>query len=119
MKREKLKKLKGERRTFQGIFVRYGIKHNWHGFPVKTLLFKDISNGTGIILTDHIWFNMTKGFEKLGELNEGDLVQFDARIREYVKGYVNYRKMIDERSIDYRLSHPTKIMLVNVDFKKS
>ena len=31
MKREKLKKLKGERRTFQGVFVRYGIKHNWHG----------------------------------------------------------------------------------------
>jgi hypothetical protein len=112
VEREKLKKLEGERRTFKGFFVRYGTKNNWHGFPVKTLLFKDITDRTGTILTDHIWFNMTKGFEKLGELNEGDLVQFDARIRDYVKGYVNYRKMIDERCIDYRLSHPTKIKLM-------
>ena len=112
MKREKLKELNGKRRTFQGFFVRYGTKNNWYGFPVKTLLFKDIINGTGKILTDHLWFNKTKGFEKLGKLNEGDLTQFDARIREYVKGYVNYHKMIDDRCIDYRLSHPTKIKLV-------
>ena len=112
MKREKLKELNGKRRTFQGFFVRYGTKNNWYGFPVKTLLFKDITKGTGKILTDHLWFNKTKGFEKLGKLNEGDLVQFNARIREYVKGHVNYRKMIDDKLIDYHLSHPTKIKLV-------
>ena len=27
----------------------------------------------------------------------------------YVKGYVNNREYIDEREIDYKLSHPTKV----------
>lgn len=36
-------------------------------------------------------------------------MQFDARVKEYEKGYVNYRQGIDERTVDYRLSHPTKI----------
>jgi len=44
-----------------------------------------------------------------GELKQGDKVEFHARVKEYVKGYVNYRDDIDESEIDYKLSHPTKI----------
>ena len=61
------------------------------------------------VVTDHLWFNDTKGFRGLGELIEGDIIQFDARVRPYVKGYVSPRRYIDERELDYRLSHPTKM----------
>jgi hypothetical protein len=33
---------------------------------------------------------MTKGFDALGELKQGDRIEFHARVKEYVKGYVDY-----------------------------
>jgi hypothetical protein len=63
-------------------------------------------------VADHLWFNYTKGFQALGILVEGDVIEFYARVREYTKGYVNYREMIDEREIDYKLSYPTKFRKV-------
>ncbi len=107
--RTELGELNNERLHFFAIFERYGTKSGWKGYPVKTILLKEVNNGVRIV-TDHIWFTMTKGFEALGELNQGDEVEFCARVREYVKGYVNYRDYIDESEIDYKLSHPTKIM---------
>jgi len=107
--RNELEKINNERMRFVGIFDRYGTKPGWN-YPVKTILLKDVTNGDGVrIITDHIWFTMTKGFEALGELTQGDRIEFYARVKEYVKGYVNYRDDIDESEIDYKLSHPTKI----------
>jgi hypothetical protein len=106
--RKELEKLNNERRQFSAIFERYGTKSGWKGYPIKTILLKDVNNGVRIV-TDHIWFTMTKGFDALGELKQGDKVEFCARVKEYVKGYVNYRNDIDESEIDYKLSHPTKI----------
>lgn len=37
-------------------------------------------------------------------MREGDIIQFDARVKAYVKGY----NKID-RKIDYKLSYPTKL----------
>ncbi|MCK4848272.1 MAG: hypothetical protein KAT16_04545 [Candidatus Heimdallarchaeota archaeon] len=101
-----------QRMTFSGVFTRYGTKSNWHGYPEKTILLKQIKNENDEVLTDHIWFSLTKGFQKLGELHEGDRIQFDARIKQYLKGYVNHKKCIDLRIIDYKLSHPTKVKRV-------
>lgn len=66
---------------------------------------------TGAVLADHLWFSFTKGFEKLG-LKEGVVLEFDARVRDYSKGYVNKKYGINNRRQDYKLSHPTKIRLV-------
>jgi hypothetical protein len=76
-------------------------------------LLKDVKDAaTGVIMTDHLWFNLTKGFAALGPLEPGAIVEFDARVKPYQKGCVNWRQGIDERMIDYKLSHPTKIRRV-------
>ncbi|MGO9387796.1 MAG: hypothetical protein ACLPWD_07100 [Methanobacterium sp.] len=89
------------RDTFIGTFERMGSKNGW--FNQRTVLLKDIKNNEGKIITDHLWFNLTKGFQKL-HLREGDIIQFDARVKAYVKGY----NKIDKK-IDYKLSYPTKL----------
>ena len=110
--RRELKKIKGQRITFKGTFKRYGGKANWHGYPEKTILLIGVKDSDGNPMTDHIWFRMTKGFEKLGELKEGDRVQFDARVKEYTKGYVGHKEEVRwEKPLekDFKLNFPTKI----------
>ena len=88
-----------ERHTFRGTFVRTGSKGGYTRITV-------------LLLTDHIWFNYTEGFKKLG-LECGDEVEFDARVQEYKKGYwgddEKKAKKRPPASISYKLSHPTKI----------
>ncbi len=119
--RKKLKESENKRMTFLADFERYGTKTGWNGYQEKTILLKNIRRiENSQLMTDHIWFSLTKGFEKLGELKEGDIIKFDARIKKYSKGYNGYREEVRwERpsEIDYKLSHPTKI-LKNLDFKE-
>ena len=110
--RKQLANQEGVRETFTGKFVRYGSKNGWHG-PDKTVLLSDIKNVEGNIITDHLWFNFTKGFENL-KLKENDIVQFDARVKSYVKGYMGYRDDVWKPTMrDYKLSHPTKLKVVS------
>ena len=112
--RTKLKKELENRLSFIGTFVREGTKKNYHGFPEPTILLKDITNTvTGEIVTDHIWFTKTKSWSNIS-MNPDDKISFDARVKEYIKGYVNHREYIDEQTLDYKLSHPTKIKNISV-----
>jgi len=109
MIRKELARIVEERKSFRGTFVRYGFKSGWRGRRQETVLLRDIyETETGTKITDHLWFNLTKQFESL-QLSEGDRIEFDARAKAYVKGYVNNRGAIDQRKIDYKLSHPTSI----------
>jgi len=113
--RKGLENINGVRQKFIAVFERYGTKTNFKGYPQKTILLKNVSNGIKII-TDHIWFTMTKGFEALGELKQGDKLEFYARVKEYYKGYAGYKEEVQwEKPIelDYKLSHPTKIKKYN------
>ena len=111
--RKGLEKINGNRTRFIGIFERYGTKTNFKGYPEKTILLKNVKqSSTDHNVTDHIWFSMTKGFEALGELKQGDKLEFYARVKEYYKGYAGYKEEVQwEKPIeqDYKLSHPTKI----------
>ena len=112
-----MEKINGVRQTYTGIFVRFGRKNRYKPKNVgghwidydETILLQNIKNLSGSRITDHLWFNYTIGFSKLGKLVEGDIIQFDARVGEYVKGYVNNRDYIDDRQLDYKLGYPTKI----------
>lgn len=106
------------RYTFVATFERFGKKHGYMG-EEKTVLLKDVKlEGTDKILTNHLWFNCTKGFEQ-AHLNSGDLVQFDGRIELYEKGYFGRREDVYvPYSVDYKICRPTKIVnLTKPQFK--
>jgi len=107
--REKLKERFNSRTRFKGTFSKYSLKSSYKGLQKETILLLDVKNLQDEELTDHLWFNLTKGFRGLGLLFPGDIIYFDARVRPYVKGYVGRGE--DNREIDYKLSHPTKIEL--------
>jgi hypothetical protein len=63
----------------------------------------------GNVVTEHLWFNMTKGFAVLG-LQAGDTVEFRGKVEKYVKGYKGYRDDVDKPlEEDFKLSRPTKV----------
>ena len=72
--------------------------------PNIMLLFIDITDKSGKIITNHLWFNQTQGFLSL-QLIPGDRVQFEARVKIY------YRK---NGSMDYLLSYPSKVKLLAI-----
>jgi hypothetical protein len=109
--RTTLARQEGQRKKFQGIFVRLGKKVNFKGHSEETILLKNIFDlEAQRVVADHIWFSYTTGFQKI-RLEEGCLVSFEARVRKYVKGYVNRQYKMDHRREDFKLSHPTKISL--------
>ena len=70
--RKQLKQVNGIRATFRGTFERYGSKTSFGHFK-QTLLLKDIYDCDAKLVADHLWFNLTKGFARVG-LQEGDTV---------------------------------------------
>lgn len=107
--RKQLKKLDEIRDTFSGTLVRIGTKNGWNKVE-QTILLKDVKNKDGIIVTDHLWFNYTKGFQALGLLQEGDIIEFCARVKRYIKGYQGYREDVFKPiETDYKLSYPTGV----------
>ena len=102
----------GSRKKFSATFECFGKKVNYKGYTEETILLKSIVDfETKKIVADHIWFSFTKGFEKIS-LAPGAILEFEARVKEYKKGYVNKGLKLNKRSTDYKLSHPTKICLV-------
>jgi hypothetical protein len=70
--------------------------------PKFMLLFIDVKDKNGKIVTNHLWFNQTQGFLLL-RLIPGDYVQFEARVKTYQR---------KNNTIDYRLSYPTKVKII-------
>lgn len=100
--RKELKKIKNKRTTFIGEVNKFGTKPSYKGYPKKTILLINIKfKETNEIATDHIWFTVGKTIENI-ELNIGDIIQFDARVKQYKKGYI-------EKEVDYKLSNISKI----------
>ena len=110
--RRQLATREGQRKKFRAIFKKLGSKINYKGYSESTILLTDIVEAdTDTRVSDHIWFSYTKGFEAVG-LKTGSSVEFEARIKEYKKGYVNKHIRVNHQKIDYKLSHPTKIKLI-------
>jgi len=107
--RKELANQAGERKKFRAVFNRLGKKTNFKGYSEETILLSDVCDvGAGKIVTDHVWFTYSKGFEKI-ELTTGCTLEFEARVKAYTKGYVNTRYRMNNQSVDFKLSHPTKI----------
>lgn len=114
--RQELAKRQGERATFRGVFARYGEKRGWEGRTERAVLLRDIRDAEGELVADHIWLNYTRAIESLGDLVEGDIVQFDARVTEYEKGYKGWRlDVYAPVETDYKLSRPTRVRKVEAE----
>lgn len=110
--RNELKKRDGQRLRFSAVVDDFGTTKNYHGYDEPTILLTDIKFlEDGTEATDHLWFKVGVTIGRLN-LTVGDTVEFDARVSTYVKGYVNHRQNIDDRTLDYRLSRPTKNSVV-------
>lgn len=118
--RTELKRIgKTQRHRYSGIFENYGFKYadrqKVHAKP--TMVLKDIKLVTDdqeILVADHLWFNVTLGFKRLGILVKGEKLYFDGRVTHYEKGYY-----LDGISVDYKLERPTKILLPEPTLEQS
>lgn len=107
-----LAKQEGERKKFSATFSRLGKRTGFKGYSEETILLKDVRDfATNKIVTEHLWFVFTKGFQKVAT-TAGMKIEFEARVKEYTKGYVNSKTKINNQETDFRLSHPTKIKVV-------
>jgi hypothetical protein len=116
--RRELSKNNGERKKFSATFTRIGRKTNYKGYSEDTILLNSVIDlETNKKVTDHLWFTFTKGFQDAGlkEGKEGTVVEFEARVKEYRKGYVNKSLDINNSKVDYKLSNPTRIKLAKSD----
>ena len=117
MVRQELRRKENARETFTGTFERLGKKRAYRGPDLITILLRNVRDTECNPVADHLWFNMTKEFEALGELHEGDVIRFDARVTAYEKGYRGRREDVYrpvER--DYRLSRPTRIERIDSSY---
>lgn len=110
--REELKKKLGSRLRFRGTFDRYGLKPAYKGLPLETVCLENVQTIQGEKVTDHLWFNHTKGFKALGLLYPGDIIAFDARVGSYLKGYGGGEEGEYGQHVDYHLTRPTKLMVL-------
>lgn len=108
--REDFQKSAGQRGDFTATFERFGKKAGFKGYPVMTLLFKDVRDKSGKVSTEHIWFTMGKQFKELN-LKPGDKIAFVARIVPYEKGYKGYHDTFAAPlvELDYKLAFPTNV----------
>ncbi len=98
-----------ERKTFRAVFSRFGKKTNYKGYSEDTLLLTQVVDvALKQVVSDHVWFTFSKAFEDLA-LKPGDVIEFNARIKAYQKGYVNKRLGYHKKTEDYKLSHPTQL----------
>jgi len=110
--RKKLAAKSGIRETYKGTFVRIGAKRGYRG-DEPTVLIENILTVDGEHVTNHLWFNLTKGFKE-ADLQLGDIVMFNARSKEYEKGYKGRRWDVFDKPIrkDYKLVYPTNIKVL-------
>lgn len=88
--RKELEEKNNERINAIGIFERFGKKSTgFQGRTKTTVLLKDIRDEDGKLLTDHLWFDFIKGFQKLN-LEKGDIISFSGRVNIYKKGNVKH-----------------------------
>ncbi len=103
----------GKRSLYTGTFERTGKKESYVGPMLTTVLLKNITDESGNVVTDHLWFNETKALAAAC-LKEGDVVAFHAKVEEYEKRhFVRRGATYLVCSKDYKLTRPTRIVVVS------
>lgn len=93
-----------EIQEYQAEYDQAAYRHT-NGILSPTICLKNITDTNGELVADHMWFNYSSNFRKLGELHEGDKLTFKSSVKVYHKGH-GYSKS------DYKLSDPKNIKLI-------
>jgi len=109
--RHDLKAIDGVRTRFRATFQRFGKKSGYKVRWLLTILLVDVKLASdGDAVTDHAWMTAGKQFKDL-ELHSGDIIELDARVGMYQKGYSEDDEENPFR-YDYRLERPTRMVKV-------
>ena len=113
--REELKKLVGVRGRFTAKVERFGEK-SVMGRTLKTILFRDVKDDSGMIVAEHLWFPVRKNMAS-AQLAVGDFVSLNGTVAKYKKGYKGNNLEIAGRPIktDYCLKYPAKVQKISAD----
>jgi len=109
--RIELQPMEGQKSRFIATFEKYGTFRS-RGIVGRSILLRDLKTVKGRLLADHIWINYTAAFDALGEFLRGDVVQFTAIVRPYLKGYFGQRiedRLARKTGLDYRLTFPRNV----------
>lgn len=113
--RKKLSAIDGTRQQFIAVFTKTGKKVNYKGYSEETILLTNIRDAaTGRLLADHVWFTYSKTFQDV-RMTQGDEIIFDARVKQYQKGYVNRQAGFSSRKKDFKLSYPSNVRIYKGD----
>lgn len=107
--RRNLKAINGQRMRFTATVERFGHKTAFQGEPIPTILLKNVRVlETNHRAADHLWFTKGKSWDKC---IIGCIVEFDARVTTYEKGYKGHRYDVFDAPVktDYKLERPTKV----------
>lgn len=109
--RKELGKIEGTRTKFTATIARLGTKQNFRGPSSETVLFTDVRNEAGELMTNHVWFTIGKQLAPVVH-HVGKRVAFEARVKGYTKGYKGRGlELLKPREEDFKLSNPTNITL--------
>jgi hypothetical protein len=115
--KERFERNPKERYKYKATFERFGKREGYKGW-IKTVLLADLIDGrTHKLISDHLWMDCGKRFDKL-DLTNGDMIQFEARTKIYKKGYEGYNEFGEKcyATIDYGLSYPSKIVKLSLSY---
>lgn len=119
MKRRKLKDLNRDKRhRFRAKFVKLEDKPAFKGMAT-VIIFKNLKVWPeGDRVARRISFTLATRFQRLGRLNPGQWVEFEARVVRVETGYdgPDYLTRIENpKRFEWRLRHPSKIRKVSQD----
>lgn len=107
--RKALGKMEGTRTKFTATIARLGRKNNFKGPSSETVLFTDVRNEAGELVTTHVWFTIGQQLASVVH-HVGKKVSFEARVKPYTKGYKGRGlELLKPKEEDFKLSHPTGI----------
>lgn len=116
--RNLLQFLEGNRFIFEGVIQRTGIRSTVDGTERETVMIKNIKLANKkTVICDHVWINSSK---HLKEAKIGDVVQFEASVSKYVKGYKGEKNGINRPiKIDYNINKFSHVKVIGKTFAES